>query len=97
MTYATDVLSRILCSLVSINSNANRTLKSPAINGRWTLIYTTSASILGKNLPAPLRSVGPIYQWIDVPTLTARNEEYIKPLPFVSIIRAVNAELEPVK
>ncbi|KAG5192694.1 hypothetical protein JKP88DRAFT_1970 [Tribonema minus] len=70
-------------------------LESPNVNGRWTLTYTTSQSILGLNTIRPLRSVGPIYQDIDAVNLKARNEETVKPLPFVKFTRAVNAVLEP--
>lgn len=30
-------------------------LASPLLNGKWRLVYTTSASILGTNKPAPFR------------------------------------------
>ncbi|CAN0526718.1 unnamed protein product, partial [Laminaria digitata] len=39
-----------------------RSLSSPLINGRWELLYTTSASILSKDKPPALRPCGPIYQ-----------------------------------
>ncbi|CAM9560774.1 unnamed protein product, partial [Chrysoparadoxa australica] len=76
--------------------NANPTkspLKSPLINARWELLYTTSQSINGKSSPAIIRSIGPIYQYIDTNNLTARNEEFFSPL---RITRAVDAELSPV-
>jgi PAP_fibrillin len=83
--------------LLPLLFTADRTLKSPNVNGRWTLIYTTSRSILGLDSPAPLRSSGPIYQFIDTASLTARNEETVAPLPFLKFTRAVNAELVPAR
>ncbi|CAM9315892.1 unnamed protein product [Phaeothamnion confervicola] len=77
-------------------SPTKKPLQSPLINGRWELIYTTSASILGRSRPAQLRPSGPIYQTIDVPNLAARNEETIAPLPFVRFKNAVDAALTPV-
>eukprot|EP00188_Purpureofilum_apyrenoidigerum_P003943 Plantae.Rhodophyta-Purpureofilum_apyrenoidigerum.ctg4277.p1 GENE.Plantae.Rhodophyta-Purpureofilum_apyrenoidigerum.ctg4277~~Plantae.Rhodophyta-Purpureofilum_apyrenoidigerum.ctg4277.p1 ORF type:complete len:207 (+),score=31.93 Plantae.Rhodophyta-Purpureofilum_apyrenoidigerum.ctg4277:995-1615(+) len=43
------------------------TVSSPMLNGKWKLLYTTSANVLGKNLPAFLSNVpGTNMQYIDV-------------------------------
>ncbi|XP_062077270.1 probable plastid-lipid-associated protein 4, chloroplastic [Humulus lupulus] len=49
-------------------------LKSDLLNGKWELIYTTSASILQTGRPKFLRSVTN-YQAINVDTLRAQNME----------------------
>jgi hypothetical protein len=68
-------------------------LAAPQLNGRWQLAYTTSPSILGINKKT--RPVGPIYQTLDVPTLSARNDEVVR-LPLgLRIPRFVKAELVP--
>jgi hypothetical protein len=59
---------------------------SPLISARWRLIWTTSESILGKTRPAPFRPVGGIYQIIDLATRRARNEETLRPVPFLPAI-----------
>uniref|UniRef100_A0A7S2UVA5 Plastid lipid-associated protein/fibrillin conserved domain-containing protein n=1 Tax=Fibrocapsa japonica TaxID=94617 RepID=A0A7S2UVA5_9STRA len=80
--------------LEKVNPTKNP-LDSPLINGRWSLIYTTSGQILGRDRPDFLRAKGPIYQTIDVPNLAAKNEEKISPLPFISIQNQVTARLTP--
>ncbi|XP_024526788.1 probable plastid-lipid-associated protein 4, chloroplastic isoform X1 [Selaginella moellendorffii] len=50
-------------------------LKSPLLNGKWELLYTTSQSILKSNRPKLLRPNGPIYQAINNDTLRAQNLE----------------------
>ena len=64
-------------------------LASPLLNGRWRLLYTTSASILGTSRPAAFRPRGPIFQLLDGPNLRAKNRETF---PFYN---AVEAELVP--
>ena len=68
-------------------------LSAPEINGRWQLMYTTSASILGLNKRT--RPIGPIYQTIDVPSLSARNDEVVVGPFGIRYRRFVKAELEP--
>jgi hypothetical protein len=65
-------------------------LKSPLINGKWLLRYTTSESILKKGRPAFLRPNGPIYQAINTDTLRAQN------LETWPTFNQVTANLEPV-
>jgi len=68
-------------------------LTAPQLNGRWQLAYTTSASILGIN--KSMRPVGPIHQTLDVPNLSARNDEVAR-LPLgLRIRRFVKADLMP--
>ena len=75
-------------ALEALNADA-ATLRSPLINGKWELLYTTSASILGTSRPAPFRPSGPIFQTIDVAALRAKNQEGA---PFYN---SVTAELTP--
>ncbi|TFJ88436.1 hypothetical protein NSK_000010 [Nannochloropsis salina CCMP1776] len=70
---------------------------SALITARWRLVFTTSESILGKTRPAVFRPVGPIYQYINLARGTARNEEQIRPIPFLPAIEeAIDATIEPV-
>lgn len=64
-------------------------LASPLLNGKWELLYTTSASILGKTKPFFLRPSGPIYQTLDAPNLRARNRES------APLYNTVSADLRP--
>jgi hypothetical protein len=53
--------------LVQALEKANPTrepLKSPLLNGKWKLLYTTSTTVLGINKPALFRPSGPIYQFL---------------------------------
>ena len=76
-----------------------RPLDSPLLSGRWQLAYTTSRSILG--LDRRSKPVGPILQTLDVPTLTARNDETLRwgSRRFrrlgIRMKRFVEAELQP--
>ncbi|KAL2649485.1 hypothetical protein R1flu_017613 [Riccia fluitans] len=65
-------------------------VKSPLLNGKWKLIYTTSESILKKSRPSILRPNGPIYQAINTDTLRAQN---LESWPFFN---QVTANLVPV-
>jgi hypothetical protein len=68
-------------------------LTAPQLNGRWQLVYTTSASILGIN--KLVRPVGPIHQTLDVPNLSARNDEVVR-LPLgLRMRRFVKADITP--
>ncbi|KAK9866737.1 hypothetical protein WJX84_004414 [Apatococcus fuscideae] len=78
-----------LASAVERLNPTPKALSSPLINGRWELIYTTSASIIGKNKLPLFRPSGPIYQTIDAENLRASNEETT---PFFN---KVSAELTP--
>ena len=41
-------------------------LRSPLMNGRWALQYTTNQSAVGAGLLPGLRPKGPVYQTVDV-------------------------------
>lgn len=82
----------LMASELEAVSPTSNPLDSSAINGRWQLAYTTSASILGLN--QRFRPFGPIYQWLHVPSLTARNEEVSK-WGRLKLKRFVEAELQP--
>eukprot|EP00271_Cylindrocystis_brebissonii_P010647 TRINITY_DN26912_c0_g1_i1.p1 TRINITY_DN26912_c0_g1~~TRINITY_DN26912_c0_g1_i1.p1 ORF type:complete len:265 (-),score=47.03 TRINITY_DN26912_c0_g1_i1:711-1505(-) len=60
-------------------------VKSPLINGKWELKYTTAAGVLNKKFPPPLRKGGPIYQCIDTESLQAQN---IESWPFFNQVQA---------
>ena len=84
-------IERLASALEALNPTAD-VLASPLINGRWQLAYTTSASILG--VGKKLKPIGPIYQSLDVPTLTARNDDTVQ-WRFIKLKRFVKADLEP--
>lgn len=67
-------------------------LKSDKVNGVWSLQYTTSDSILGRN-GSP--RVGPILQKIDTTNLRAENSETVRYLNVFDVPRKVTANLEP--
>ncbi|KAL6765719.1 plastid fibrillin 3, partial [Haematococcus lacustris] len=71
-------------ALEAVNPTRNP-LSSPLVNGKWELLYTTSASILGTSRPPFLRPSGPIYQTIDAPAGKARNQETA---PFFNTVAA---------
>lgn len=70
----------------------NKPIKSPKLNGVWSLEYTTSGSILGKNSPFP--RVGPILQTLDTETLSAENSETVSYFG-INVQRKVSARLDP--
>lgn len=69
-------------------------LKSPLMNGRWALQYTTAAEVIGKNRPGFLRPKGAIFQTVDIFAQKVRNEESVEPLPFVKFTNATVADLD---
>ena len=69
-------------------------LKSPLMNGRWALQYTTALEVLGKNRPGFLRPKGAIWQTVDIFTLQVKNEESFEPLPFVKFKNATTSDLD---
>jgi len=81
-------VARLFADLEKANPTP-KPLASPALNGRWRLLYTTSDSILGTKRPALFRPSGPIYQVLDGPGLAAENRETF---PFFN---RVVASLEP--
>lgn len=69
-------------------------LKSPLMNGRWALQYTTELDAVGKNKPGFMRPQGAIYQTVDIFSQTVLNEETYSPLPFVSFKSRNISELD---
>lgn len=78
-----------LAQRVENTQKRKNALETEYINGKWELMYTTSASILGLTKPKLLRPSGPIYQTIDAKNLRAFNSESA---PFYN---QVSAELIP--
>ncbi|KAL7470585.1 hypothetical protein ACHAXS_010831 [Conticribra weissflogii] len=66
-------------------------LKSPKVNGDWSLDYTTSDSILGKG---GFPRIGPIVQNINTGDLTAQNSEVVSYFG-IPVSRKVTAALTP--
>lgn len=69
--------------------------KNKYLSANWDLVYTTSASIIGKG-DSLFPRVGKILQKIDVGNLKAENSEIIQFLGIFRIPRKVSAELTPV-
>ena len=67
-------------------------LKSDLVNGVWSLEYTTSASISGKN--SKFDKVGPILQTIDTKNLYAENAEVVNYFG-IKVPQKVTAQLNP--
>lgn len=67
-------------------------LKSDKVDGVWSLRYTTSDSILGRN-GSP--RVGPILQTIDTKNLRAENTEVVRYFNVFDVPRKVTAKLDP--
>lgn len=87
----TREIERLFCKLEKLNPT-KAPLKSPLVNGDWSLEYTTSASILGKGDIFP--KVGPIVQTIDTETLSAKNAEVVSYFG-LRVPRQITAELDP--
>ena len=68
-------------------------LKSPLMNGRWALQYTTALDVLGKGKPGFMRPKGAIFQTVDIFTLQVKNEESFEPLPFIKFTNASTSDL----
>eukprot|EP00270_Netrium_digitus_P005913 TRINITY_DN17988_c0_g1_i1.p1 TRINITY_DN17988_c0_g1~~TRINITY_DN17988_c0_g1_i1.p1 ORF type:complete len:265 (-),score=56.75 TRINITY_DN17988_c0_g1_i1:156-950(-) len=67
-------IDSLATKLESLNPTKDPLL-SPKLNGKWLLLFTTSASILGKNKLPFLRPYGEIYQSIDSTSMQALNQE----------------------
>lgn len=78
-----------LAQKVENTQKRKNALETEEINGKWELMYTTSASILGLTKPKIFQPSGPIYQTIDAKNLRAFNSESA---PFFN---QVSAELTP--
>jgi hypothetical protein len=79
----------LLAQKVENTQKRKNALETEEINGKWELMYTTSASILGLTKPKIFQPSGPIYQTIDARNLRAFNSESA---PFFN---QVSAELTP--
>ena len=79
----------LLAQRVENTQKRKNALETEEINGKWELMYTTSASILGLTKPKIFQPSGPIYQTIDAKNLRAFNSESA---PFFN---QVSAELTP--
>ncbi|GLI66927.1 hypothetical protein VaNZ11_010966 [Volvox africanus] len=87
-------VERLARSLEQLNPTP-QPLKAPELlNGKWRLLYTTSAFILATSRPPALRPQGPIFQTIDAEKLKARNNET---WPFFNQVSADLIPLSPKK
>ena len=87
-----QVLMRNLFEKLEKSNKIKSPLKLPSLaEGIWSLEYTTSDSILGRN---SYKRVGPIIQKIDVKNLKAENSETIDFFG-LKINRKVSADLSP--
>lgn len=77
------------CELVNPLRFAGTTA-SDQLPGNWLMVYTTSASIAGRNRPKALQVRTPPEQFIDVANLRARNSETV-----LGITNAVDIALQP--
>lgn len=68
-----EEVDRLASALERLNPDS-KTVTPALLSGKWRLLYTTSASILGANRPALFRPSGPIYQTIGVLLCTARSD-----------------------
>lgn len=69
------------------------TLSNPAVNGNWSLEYTTSDNILGRGKVG--KKIAPIVQTIDAINLKAENSEVIQYFGFFNVPAKVTADLSP--
>jgi hypothetical protein len=69
-------------------------LRSPLMNGRWALQYTSALEVLGKGRPTFMRPKGAIFQTVDIFALQVKNEESFEPLPFLKFTSASTQDLE---
>lgn len=69
------------------------TLSNPAVNGNWSLEYTTSDNILGRGKVG--KKIAPIVQKIDTINLKAENSEVIQYFGFFNVPAKVTADLSP--
>ena len=83
-------MQKLFSKLERLNPTKNP-LKSEKVNGRWSLDYTTSDSILGKG---GFPRVGPIVQMIDTTSLKAENSEVVSYFG-LRIPRKIEAKLTP--
>lgn len=58
-----EEVDRLASALEKLNPQS-KTLNPAVLSGKWRLLYTTSASILGLNRPPPFRPLGDIFQTI---------------------------------
>ncbi|GJP31961.1 hypothetical protein CLOM_g16513 [Closterium sp. NIES-68] len=79
-----QAVEELAAQLEAVNPT-KQPLRSPLINGKWKLLYTTSDTILARNRPFFLRPSGPIFQAIDAETLQARN---LETWPFFNQVQA---------
>ena len=94
---AADEMERLVRQLEQQNPNPRPLAEAPELlSGRWTLAYTTSDSILGRNSKFLRPNADtPIVQTLDVAARTARNDDTCRFLGLVNVNRFVLADLEP--
>ena len=85
-----EEMKQLFSKLERLNPTKNP-LKSEKVNGKWSLKYTTSDSILGKG---GFPRVGPIIQAIDTASLSAENSEVVSYFG-IKVPRKIKADLSP--
>lgn len=86
----TERIKDLFVKLERLNPT-RKPLKSPLINADWSLVYSTSDSIIGKG---DFPRIGPIVQKIDTPSLMAENSEVVSYFG-IKVPRKITAELSP--
>eukprot|EP00245_Coleochaete_scutata_P015085 TRINITY_DN65_c0_g5_i1.p1 TRINITY_DN65_c0_g5~~TRINITY_DN65_c0_g5_i1.p1 ORF type:complete len:279 (+),score=53.62 TRINITY_DN65_c0_g5_i1:50-838(+) len=79
-----------LCQQLEAMNPTRSALKSPLLNGKWEMVYTTSEAVLATKRPKLLRPSGKMFQAINTDELAAQN---LEGPPFFN---QVTAKLEPV-
>ena len=82
-------ISKLFNNLEKLNPT-KKPLRSPEVNGVWSLEYSTSDSIIGRG---GFPRIGPILQTIDTTTLSAENSETVSYFG-LKVPRKVTAELD---
>ena len=85
-----DVILSAIRRTELLNPTVTGAVRSPLIEGNWLMIYTTSASIAGKNRPGIFQAPKPPEQLIDISRGAALNAETI-----LGVTNAVAVDIAP--
>jgi hypothetical protein len=87
-----EAIELAIQAVEALNPTA-KALESPLLGGKWELLYTTSNSVLALNRPPALRPKGPIYQYVDVDTMSLTNTQTLTPVGNIAVPASVKATL----